>query len=291
MRQIFHTFVILCLCTLAAAAQESATKTQTIALKAAHLVDVQAGRILNDQTVLIVGDRIEQVGPSNEMELPSEAHVIDLGNATLLPGLIDCHVHLTADPRYAGLRGLTLSIPRQTLIGARNARLTLEAGFTTVRNVGAEGYSDVALPGSIEAGGIPGPPMPVSGSLPRMTRGHCGVKLPAAELHQPARLAAARLARAFATDSLVATEPEQHDGEFAGGVAGVPSCREGKIPRLEQWMAERGWNWDSFEDSVFYSDSLNDLPLLCKVKQPVAVKPDATLRAHAEQNGWPILEW
>lgn len=101
----------------------------------------------------------------------------------------------------------------------------------------------------------------------------------------------APIARAFCIEHLIATEPEQKDGEFTGGVAGVPSFREGKITRLEQWMAERGWNWDSFEDSIFYSDSLNDLPLLCKVKRPVAVKPDATLREHAVREGWKIVEW
>jgi phosphoserine phosphatase len=58
---------------------------------------------------------------------------------------------------------------------------------------------------------------------------------------------------------------------------------------MEQWLAERGWSWESFEQSWFYSDSLNDLPLLSKVKHPVAVDPDATLRAHAEIQGWPVL--
>jgi HAD superfamily hydrolase (TIGR01490 family) len=101
----------------------------------------------------------------------------------------------------------------------------------------------------------------------------------------------APIARAFGVDNLIATEPEQRDGEFTGRVAGVPSFREGKITRLEEWMGERGWNWDSFEDSVFYSDSLNDLPLLSKVRTPVAVKPDATLRAHAGREGWRVMEW
>ena len=101
----------------------------------------------------------------------------------------------------------------------------------------------------------------------------------------------APIAGAFGIDNLIATEPEQKDGEFTGGVNGVPSFREGKITRLEQWLAERGWNWDSFEDTTFYSDSLNDLPLLCRVKHPVAVKPDDTLRAHAEREKWPILDW
>lgn len=99
----------------------------------------------------------------------------------------------------------------------------------------------------------------------------------------------APIAHEFGIEHLIATEPEHREGEFTGRVAGVPSFREGKITRLEAWLAERGWTLDSFEDSTFYSDSLNDLPLLCKVRQPVAANPDETLRAHAEQHGWPIV--
>lgn len=99
----------------------------------------------------------------------------------------------------------------------------------------------------------------------------------------------APIAREFGVEHLIATDPEHKNGEFTGGVAGVPSFREGKVVRMEQWLAERGWNWGSFEQSWFYSDSLNDLPLLSKVKRPVAVDPDATLRAHAEKQGWPVL--
>ena len=99
----------------------------------------------------------------------------------------------------------------------------------------------------------------------------------------------APIAREFGIEHLVATEPEHKDGEFTGGVAGVPCFREGKITRLENWLAARGWTLDSFADSTFYSDSLNDLPLLRKVKHPVAANPDATLRVHAEQHGWPII--
>ncbi len=97
------------------------------------------------------------------------------------------------------------------------------------------------------------------------------------------------IAREFGIDNLIATEPEQKDGEFTGNVADVPCFREGKITRLDNWLAERGWSLDSFADSTFYSDSLNDLPLLCKVKHPVAANPDPTLRAHAEQHGWRII--
>jgi HAD superfamily hydrolase (TIGR01490 family) len=99
----------------------------------------------------------------------------------------------------------------------------------------------------------------------------------------------APIAREFGVEHLIATEPEHKDGEFTGRVAGVPCFREGKITKLDNWLAERGWTLDSFDNNTFYSDSLNDLPLLCKVKHPVAVNPDATLRAHAEQQGWRII--
>lgn len=99
----------------------------------------------------------------------------------------------------------------------------------------------------------------------------------------------APIAREFGVEHLIATEPEHKDGEFTGNVAGVPCFRVGKIIRLDNWLTARGWTLDSFADSTFYSDSLNDLPLLGKVKTPIAVNPDATLRAHAEQHGWKVL--
>ena len=99
----------------------------------------------------------------------------------------------------------------------------------------------------------------------------------------------APIAHEFGVENLIATDPEQINGEFTGKVAGVPSFREGKITRLESWLAEHGWNWASFVETTFYSDSLNDLPLLAKVKNPVAVDPDATLRKHAEQHGWQVI--
>ncbi len=99
----------------------------------------------------------------------------------------------------------------------------------------------------------------------------------------------APIAREFGVEHLIATDPEQKDGEFTGRVAGVPSFREGKVLRMESWLAEHGWSWESFGTTWFYSDSLNDLPLLAKVKQPVAVDPDATLRAHAEKQGWAVI--
>lgn len=99
----------------------------------------------------------------------------------------------------------------------------------------------------------------------------------------------APIAEEYGVEFLIATEPEQMEGEFTGRVQGTPSFREGKITRLEAWMSHHGWTWGSFTDSTFYSDSLNDLPLMTLVKNPVAVDPDDTLRAHAEAHGWRII--
>jgi HAD superfamily hydrolase (TIGR01490 family) len=87
---------------------------------------------------------------------------------------------------------------------------------------------------------------------------------------------------------LIATDPEQVDGEFTGRVVGTPSFREGKVDRLGAWLAARGASWDDVAESWFYSDSMNDLPLLERVHHPIAVDPDPTLRAHAEAHGWPV---
>ena len=97
------------------------------------------------------------------------------------------------------------------------------------------------------------------------------------------------IAKELGISNLIATEAEQRDGEYTGRVSGPPCFREGKIVRLESWLDEHNLTWLSFQESWFYSDSLNDLPLLNKVTHPVAVDPDATLKAHAEKKGWPII--
>ena len=97
------------------------------------------------------------------------------------------------------------------------------------------------------------------------------------------------IAREFGVDHLIATTPEEVDGNFTGRVAGVPSFKEGKITRLLDWLATRGESFDSFETSWFYSDSHNDLPLMKLVDHPVAVDPDPTLLQHAQQEGWPVI--
>jgi HAD superfamily hydrolase (TIGR01490 family) len=99
----------------------------------------------------------------------------------------------------------------------------------------------------------------------------------------------APIAREFGIEVLIATEPEQRDGEFTGKVVDIPCFREGKVQRLDAWLACDGRTLQSFERSWFYSDSHNDLPLLERVTDPVAVDPDDTLRAHALARGWPVL--
>ena len=151
-------------------AQEPASR---VILRAGKLLDVRSGKTLTDQSIVIEGGKIVSVGPFTQAKRSSGDRLIDLSTATVLPGLTDAHTHLTGNPQDAGPQGLGISLPRATLTGAHNARLTLEAGFTTVRNVGAEGYSDVALRDAIDAGDIPGPRMLVSGPPLGITGGHC----------------------------------------------------------------------------------------------------------------------
>jgi HAD superfamily hydrolase (TIGR01490 family) len=94
------------------------------------------------------------------------------------------------------------------------------------------------------------------------------------------------IATELGVEQLIATEPELRDGRYTGAVAGIPCFREGKVERLQQWLAERG---QDLGDSTFYSDSHNDLPLLERVSRPVAVDPDEMLRAIAAQRGWSIV--
>lgn len=98
------------------------------------------------------------------------------------------------------------------------------------------------------------------------------------------------IARELGVEHLIAIELEEDEqGRFTGRVSGVPSFQQGKITRLQQWLDERGLSMDSYGQSFFYSDSHNDLPLLKLVDHPVAVDPDDTLRAHAEQEGWRVI--
>jgi len=157
---------------LLATASAQADETLTY-LKAGQLIDVLAGEVRSSQVIVIQGDKIVRVANAADVAIPADALLIDLSQHTVLPGLIDTHDHLTGDHRFHGYRGLGISLPRETLYGVLNARKTLHAGFTTVRNVGASGYSDVALRDAINDGEIDGPRLRVSGPALGITGGHC----------------------------------------------------------------------------------------------------------------------
>ncbi|MPN06143.1 hypothetical protein SDC9_153399 [bioreactor metagenome] len=97
------------------------------------------------------------------------------------------------------------------------------------------------------------------------------------------------IVREFGIPHLIATIPAQQDGAFTGKPRGTPAFKGGKIERVEAWLESLGLYFGSFEQSWFYSDSHNDLPLMQKVDKPVAVDPDDTLRAHAVKRGWPVI--
>ena len=145
---------------------------KTVVVTAAHMIDVLAGKRVDDPQVTIVDGRIAAVGHRGD-PVPAGAERIDLGARTLLPGLIDMHVHLTSDPTLSGYKGLEYTDNFWTVVGVANARKTLDAGFTTVRNVGSANYNDVALKQGIEGGYIPGPRIVPATYALGATGGHC----------------------------------------------------------------------------------------------------------------------
>jgi imidazolonepropionase-like amidohydrolase len=175
MRKLGIFVFIIAITAAAQTAPPPSAPPKTIVVKAGRLVDVKSGRVLTNQQIVIVGDMIANVTGAGAV--PPGAEVIDLSNATVMPGLIDAHTHLTGNADNFGYEGLGISVPREALIGAKNAKITLEAGFTAVRNVGASGYSDVALRDAINAGDVPGPHMLVSGPPLGISGGHCDENL------------------------------------------------------------------------------------------------------------------
>ena len=148
----------------------------TTAIKAARLIDGTGAAVVRNGIVVVTGARIVAVGTQDAIAIPAGARTIDLGDATLLPGFVDAHVHLmgrsTGDPRSDD--ELVRDLPAyNAILGAANARKTLLAGFTTVRVVGAHAFADVALARAIEDGAVIGPRMQSAGHMIGATGGHC----------------------------------------------------------------------------------------------------------------------
>ncbi len=164
---------------LAPLAQAADAPARTIIL-AGKLFDARTGKLLNDQAIVVEGDLIKSVG-ARPAARPGDK-LIDLSAYTVLPGLIDAHTHLTGEPRF-GYEELGISTSRAALTGAKNALITLRAGFTSVRDVGGPNFADVALRDAIDAGDVPGPHMIASGPALGITGGHCDNNLLPFEYH------------------------------------------------------------------------------------------------------------
>ena len=155
-------------------AAEAAPAPVVKLVKAARLVDPAAGKVLAGYAVLIENDRVKAVGPAADLAktLPAGATVIDLGDTTIVPGLIDCHTHVTGQPENFYEDIFRRSPIDQATTSHIYAKRTLDAGFTTIRNVGADNYVDFALRNAINAGKLPGPRILASGPALSATGGH-----------------------------------------------------------------------------------------------------------------------
>jgi len=142
-------------------------------INADALIDVENGKTIKDVAVLVEGNRIIRIADQGDIKVSDDANVIDLSGKTLVPGLMDMHVHLTGDAADNFLASRGNSVPRQTVKAVKNAEKTLMAGFTTVRNLGASGYSVIAVRDGVNAGEVPGPRIWAAGHSVGITGGHC----------------------------------------------------------------------------------------------------------------------
>ena len=154
LKTILCLIVVIVAASVAAQENQAAISTETIAIKAGRLIDGRGGPVVTNTIFLVRGERIVAVG--RDTPIPDDAQVIDLSDFTVLPGLIDCHTHIADSP------GVAVEFGRQSFVDAAvmapsYARATLEAGFTTIRNLGAPSFVDVSLRNAIDRGDIPGP--------------------------------------------------------------------------------------------------------------------------------------
>jgi imidazolonepropionase-like amidohydrolase len=208
---------------------------QPIVLHAARLLEVDTGRIVSPGEILIEGERIAAAGSS--VPRPSGAQLIDLGDTTLLPGLIDAHVHLFLHPGSEGLQTVEESVPQRTIRATLAARDDLMAGFTAERDMGTEGAgsADSAVRDAIDNGLIPGPRLRISGNAIDILGGHED-----ATTYNPAQHVLSNATYADTADDLVAVIRQQHK-EGASFVkiyeTGKDSMRDGALYTPYQYTA------------------------------------------------------
>ncbi len=172
----FRVFVVALACLLSSATHAKGAEgaPKPVVLKAAHIFDSVSGKLADHGVIVVVGESIQAVG--SDVAIPADSQIIDLGDATLLPGFIDAHVHLMAessDNWYLDFYQQIFRFPaEQALYGAHYAKITLEAGVTTVRDLGSDDYVALGLRNAIRAGMIPGPNMLVSNYAIGSTGGH-----------------------------------------------------------------------------------------------------------------------
>jgi len=166
-------FRLLAAATSSILALSAAVQADTVLLTADAMVNVEAGTLVEGPGILIEDGKVVSVGQLAAMTVPQGTETIDLEGMTILPGMIDMHVHLMGDSDNHGYKALGVSAHSDTIHGVVNAEVTLMSGYTTVRNVGAGGFSDVALRDAIAEGVVPGPRMFVSGPAIGITGGHC----------------------------------------------------------------------------------------------------------------------
>jgi imidazolonepropionase-like amidohydrolase len=177
--KLYLLLIVLQIAVLAASAQ---TATRTL-VRTGHLLDVKTGAEPAAQTIIVTGDRVTAIAPTASTPKQAGDTEIDLTRYTVMPGLIDVHTHLTMTTNFDPYFELSMTPAKEAIIGVENAKVTLEAGFTTVRNVGANDFTDVALRDEINAGHIPGPHMQVSGPALGITGGHMDENLLPYEYH------------------------------------------------------------------------------------------------------------
>src|SRR5258708_2004344 len=175
-------YLLLILLQIAAVSATAQTATRTL-IRTGHLLDVKTGAEPAAQTITVTGESITAIAPTATTPKQPGDTEIDLTRYTVMPGLIDVHTHLTMANNFDPYWELSMTPAKEAIIGVENAKVTLEAGFTTVRNVGANDYTDVALRDEINAGHLPGPHMQVSVPALGITGGHMDENLLPYEFH------------------------------------------------------------------------------------------------------------